>query len=237
MSRNGNQKRILDKKDEDEYVDEGTLVKRLRLKVQELTDEVDDLKSNLQSLGNGRSNGNEDSDHSDGDDDDDDDDDDDESVCDGSEWSKKYFLLKEFKQLHGHCNVPSTYKDKKFFFWTGNLKKSYKTKKLPQGKVDKLTKLGFQWTKDTPPPPTWEERYEALKKHRDVFGDCKLGMDESDTSNMNELTKWVIEQRKQGRRLKKGKHSVVSPDQYKLLKEIHFIWKVPQKKKKNKRSL
>eukprot|EP00977_Amphora_coffeiformis_P008703 scaffold1982_cov93-Amphora_coffeaeformis.AAC.25 len=97
-------------------------------------------------------------------------------------------------------------------------------------KIDKLTKLGFQWTKDTPLPPTWDERYQDLKKHYDVFGDCKIGIDkESDKSNMNELSKWVVDQRKQGRRLKKGKPSVMTPDQYKLLQDIHFIWKVPNK--------
>ena len=158
---------------------------------------------------------------------DDEDDDDDESVCDGSAWSKSYFALKQYKQAHGDCNVPRSHP--KLGIWFKNVKASFVTKKLPQDRVDKLNKLGVIWGKGHAAPASWEERFSELKKHHDTFGNCNIHVDDK-TELMTDMAKWVVEQRKQGKRLRKMKPSAMSMDQYSRLEALSFKWKVVKRK-------
>jgi len=153
----------------------------------------------------------------------DDDEDDDQSVCDGSKWSKCYFELKQFKQQNGHCKVPQ--KHPTLGFWVNNTRKSYKSGKLSQDRIDKLEKLGFYWGKGYPEPATWDSRFEELQKHHATFGHCNIPLDPI-PSLQTVLAKWVAEQRKQGKRLQKQKPSSMTLEQYKLLDDLNFKWKV-----------
>ena len=51
---------------------------------------------------------------------------------------------------------------------------------------------------------------------------------DKDPSKMTDLAKWVVEQRKEGRRLYKGKITKMTPEQYKSLDGIHFNWNGPR---------
>lgn len=159
----------------------------------------------------------------------DDDDGDDESVCDGSPWSKNYFLLKQYKQEHGDCKVPM--KHPQLGIWLKNIKAAFAKNKLSQEKVDRLNKLGIIWGKNYPAPPTWEERFQELKKYRDKFGHCNIKIDEKPELR-TEMAKWIVEQRKQGKRLRKMKPSAMSMDQYDQLEALSFQWKTPKPKSK-----
>lgn len=159
-----------------------------------------------------------------------DDDDDEGSVCDGSGWSRKYFILKRFKQENGHCNAPRSHKG--LGFWINDMRKAHKNKKLSQVKIDKLTKLGFHWGKGFPDPPTWQDRFQDLKNYYDTFGHCNVHVD-SKTELMTDLAKWVVEQRKQGKRLQKMKPSDMTMDQYKQLDALSFKWKVPKRRQQS----
>lgn len=153
----------------------------------------------------------------------DDDEDDEDSVCDDSAFSKKYIILKQYKQENGDCKVPQKHPD--LGTWVMNTRAAFKKKKLPQDQIDKLNKIGFYWGKGHPEPPSWDDRFAELKKNKDIFGNCRVPM-ASDPSLMTELAKWVAEQRKQGKRLQKMKASIMTLDQYKLLNDIGFQWKV-----------
>lgn len=146
----------------------------------------------------------------------DDDDSDDESVCDGSSWSIKYFKLKLYKQKHGDCKVP--YGDKELGQWVNNQKRAYKNKKLQDDRVDKLNKLGMFWGKEFPPPKTWPDYFQEWKTHVDTFGVSATVHEDS------ELGKWITDQRKQGKRLRKAKPSTLSTEQYKQLNDLGFTW-------------
>ena len=160
--------------------------------------------------------------------DDDDDDDDDESVCDGSAWSKNYFLLKQYKQDHGDCQVPRSFP--KLGLWLKNTKADFTKKKLSQERVDKLNKLGVIWGKGHPAPPSWAERFSELKTYHEKFGHCNIHVDDK-PERMTDMAKWVVEQRKQGKRLQKLKPSAMTMDQYSQLEELSFKWKVAKRKR------
>lgn len=135
----------------------------------------------------------------------DDEDDEEESVCDGSPFSKKIQKLKQFKAQHGHCKVPRKHEIGER---ANDMKKAFKKGKLAQDRMDKLNKNGFHWGKDFPDPPKWEERFAEVKKKYDTFGFLNVTED-VDPSKMTELAKWIVEQRKQGKRLRKEKRTTM----------------------------
>jgi len=155
-----------------------------------------------------------------------DDDDDHESVCDGSAWSVKYFSLKQYKQEHGDCKVPQKYPE--LGKWVMNMRAAFKNKKIPQDKIDKLNKVSFNWGKGFPDPPSWEDNFQELKKYHDKFGHWNIYID-TNPALQTEIAKWVMEQRKQGKKLQKMKPSAMTMDQYEQLQGLSFKWKVAKR--------
>jgi hypothetical protein len=151
----------------------------------------------------------------------DEDEEDDESLCDGSPWSTKYHLLKQYKQQHGDCKVP---RSKDLGRWVDGNRTAYKGKKLSQERIDKLDKIGFYWGKGYPEPRTWDDNFRELQEYHSTFGHCNVPVD-SNPSLQTPLAKWMLEQRKQGKRLRKQKPSNMTMDQYKRLENLGFKWK------------
>jgi Helicase associated domain len=61
-----------------------------------------------------------------------------------------YQLLRElwqYKQKHGHCRVPRSYKNRSLAYWVKNQrsKKRLPTPTLSQDQVDALNQMGFEW--------------------------------------------------------------------------------------------
>ena len=159
-------------------------------------------------------------------DDDDDDDNETESVCDGSPWSEKYFMLKQYKQENGDCKVHRSHKA--LGVWVNNTRVNRRKNQLAQDRIDKLDKIGFHWGKGFPEPATWEESFQKLKAYHANFGHCNIHID-ADPARQTDLAKWVLEQRKQGKRLRKMKPGDMNMEQYKMLQGIGFKWKLPKK--------
>ena len=156
------------------------------------------------------------------------DDEDGDSVCDGSRWSKKYFALKQFKQENGHCKVPRANKD--LGIWVKDMRANFKKKILSQERLDKLNKIGFSWGQGFPEPPSWEDRFQELEKYHGTFGHVNIHVD-PDPSLQSELAKWVVEQRKQGKRLYKQRPSSLTMEQYKRLNGLGFKWKISKSRR------
>ena len=212
MNSTSNKKR----KSSEELLDgvDGGKVALLEKEVKELKEENKWLKAKLQEYENNESS------------DDDDEDDDEDSVCDGTPFSVKYHLLKQYKQENGNCMVPQ--KHKALGMWVNNTRKTYAKKKMPQERIDKLNKIGFYWGKGHPLPPTWDDRFAELEAYHGNFGHCNIHVD-SNPKLMTDLAKWAVEQRKQGKRLQKMKPSSMTMEQYKRLDSLSFKWKVPKK--------
>jgi hypothetical protein len=180
---------------------------RLIEEIERLKHEVSTLKAKLASYEDEES---------------DDEDEDEDSICDGSPWSIKYHLLKQYKQQHGDCKVPQ--RDKDLGRWVNNLRSLLKNNKLSQERIDKLDKIGFYWGKDFPEPRTWDDNFQELQEYHSTFGHSNVPVD-SNPSLQTPLAKWVLEQRKQGKRLRKQKPSNMTMDQYKRLENLGFKWK------------
>ena len=207
--------------DHDDNDDALTKIRRLQEENGRLKQQVAELKQENKTLKN----------TVDGLDEESDDEDDEDSVCDGSTWSKKYFLLKHYKQENGDCKVPQAHKQ--LGIWCKDMKKHHKKGTLAQERVDKLNKLGMHWGKGFPEPPTWDDFFAKLKKHVDTFGNANIDVADADPAQRSELAKWVLEQRKQGKRLSKMKPSAMTPEQYKRLNELNFKWKNPKSRRRS----
>ena len=67
-------------------------------------------------------------------------------------WNRKYGELIEYKEKHGHCNVPCHFKaNKQLATWVHNQRQQYRLLKqgkkcpLTEERIDKLENIGFKW--------------------------------------------------------------------------------------------
>jgi Helicase associated domain len=164
------------------------------------------------------------------DDDDDDDvsDDDDDSVVGNDSWSLSYQQLREYRIINGNCNVakatnPKLCKwiDNQKFAYT-NVKSAKKGNKISPEKILKLEGIGFSWGKKHPEPPSWESQFEELQKYQKTMRTCNITIH---PTNPSPLAKWVMIQRSEYKRFKKGTGSLLTLEQIGQLKEIGFKWK------------
>jgi hypothetical protein len=184
----------------------------LRSENQRLIDEVATLKESLVRVQQTQND----------DDSDDDDEEEEESVCDGTPWSKNFYLLKEWKSQHGHCKVPRNVP--KLGIFVNNTKASRRSGKLSTEQIAKLDKIGFHWGKGFPEPKEWNDYFQELMERKKITGNIEVYMDK-DPAKMTELARWVGDQKKEGRRFYKGKPSVMTKEQYQMLDKEGFNWK------------
>lgn len=91
-------------------------------------------------------------------------------------WEDRYQDLLEFKEKHGHCNVPVTYKETAKL---GGFVNSMRTKKasggLSQQRIELLERVGFQWAiKELANADAWDSRYAQLVAFKATHGHCKV---------------------------------------------------------------
>ena len=61
-------------------------------------------------------------------------------------WTNHVNDLVIFRQKHGHCNVPSCYKENKsLFYWVHRMRKEFKAGTLSEERIAELNGLGFVW--------------------------------------------------------------------------------------------
>ena len=91
-------------------------------------------------------------------------------------WEDRYQDLLEFKEKHGHCNVPVAYKETAKL---GAFVNSMRTKKasgdLSQQRIELLERVGFQWAvKELANADAWDSRYAQLVAFKATHGHCKV---------------------------------------------------------------
>jgi hypothetical protein len=86
-------------------------------------------------------------------------------------WQKKFRLLEQFKEQHGHCNVPERWsEDRQLANWVQSQRHRHKKGKLPAERVRKLDALGFMWgvygrrEEADAPAPSAEEPEEPVEQ-------------------------------------------------------------------------
>ena len=117
-------------------------------------------------------------------------------------WNERFEELKEYKKVHGNCNVPGRYKkNPSLGRWVETQRKQYHryTKAKQEGKTEaynyaigmdeeeriaQLEAVGFSWVvrggrakekvdpSEKEKPLSWNERFEQLKAYKDANGDC-----------------------------------------------------------------
>ena len=133
--------------------------------------------------------------------------------CFEENWEGRCWLLAEFKEVHGHCNVPDRYEVNgiKLGYWVQRQRQDYKQGDMDPERGRRLEDLGFKWDcfEDD-----WEERYWLLAEFKEVYGHCNV----PDRYEVNgiKLGMWVQTQR---RRLRTGK---MDPERKRRLRELGF---------------
>jgi len=105
------------------------------------------------------------------------------------DWNKHYEELKQFRQEHGHCNVPARHLlNKRLGVWVSSQRQQYKilqgvskskrrTVPLTQERVDKLNALNFTWairSSSDSPRDGWTRRMAELKEFKSTYGHCLI---------------------------------------------------------------
>ena len=111
-------------------------------------------------------------------------------------FEERLEILVQFKERHGHCNVPKTYKEDKFLAnWCSKIRYNKKTKlpstssefksQLTIERIALLDEIGFQWSLKRPV----EEYFHHLEKFKEKYGHLNVPQDykENDFS----LGQWV----------------------------------------------
>ena len=132
-------------------------------------------------------------------------------------WEDRYQDLLKFKEKHGHCNVPVTYKETAKL---GGFVNSMRTKKasgdLSQQRIELLERVGFQWAiKELANADAWDSRYAQLVAFKATHGHCKVPYAWPENPL---LGRWGGQQRQQK---KSGK---LHPKREEMLNAVGFDW-------------
>jgi superfamily II DNA or RNA helicase/ferredoxin-thioredoxin reductase catalytic subunit len=128
-------------------------------------------------------------------------------------WEVMFQQLVEFKNVHGHCNVPNRYPENPPL---GNWvqQQRYKNRKgiLNEQYIKKLNEIGFVWN---PYEVYWENMYAMLVDFVNEYGHCKVPFKWHENLQLSE---WFFEQRKLK---KKGE---LSQARIEKLEKLGFDW-------------
>merc|ERR1719401_282134 len=89
-----------------------------------------------------------------------------------AKWEARLRELKEFKEEHGHCNVPYKHSGG-LGEWVNNQRRAGKKGRpcLNDHRTQKLEELGFQWGILS---DRWETRLRELKEFKEEHGHCNV---------------------------------------------------------------
>jgi superfamily II DNA or RNA helicase len=128
-------------------------------------------------------------------------------------WLYYFGLLQNFKELHGHTNVPSTYEENSSLAtWVIYQRVQYKKNRLSKERIQKLESLEFVWD---PIDSAWEEMFLDLCKYKEQKGHCSVPQIYVENQK---LANWVAVQRRNHTK------DMLSKEQIAKLEAIGFIW-------------
>jgi hypothetical protein len=132
-------------------------------------------------------------------------------------WDGRYRQLLQFKEDHGHCDVPTTIeKYKRLSSWVQHQRAERRKKlngkksRLSEEKEALLNDAGFIWSSKE---WNWQLRLKDLKMYKELHGHCIVP-----TKDGGSLGAWVMTQR-----LQYGKNAL-SQDRVDALNELGFVW-------------
>ncbi len=113
-------------------------------------------------------------------------------------WDSMFVQLIEFKELHGHCNVPNKYPNNPALgTWVYGQRSRYKRKKISKEQINKLNEIGFDWNPLDKRDIEWENKILELQKFKEINGHCNVARNYPENK---QLATWVNEQRSKYRK-------------------------------------
>ena len=136
-------------------------------------------------------------------------------------WEEILFLLQQFKEREGHCNVPQSHGEDrvKLGAWVFTQRQLERSKKIKPERQKILEEIGFKWAVS----PTWDEMHALLKQFKKREGHCNVPA--SHTENGANLGSWVVNQRQSK---KTGK---LDPGRQTILEETGIEWVLREKRR------
>jgi len=139
-------------------------------------------------------------------------------------WIARYQQLLQFKERHGHCNVPFKWPENPHLGgWVVRQREKKKSGKLLPDRERMLNEIGFVWNLRpnvklfADPEENWTARYQQLLQFKEKYGHCKVPFKWPENPR---LGGWVVRQREMK---KSGK---LLPERERMLQAIGFTWQV-----------
>jgi predicted helicase len=128
-------------------------------------------------------------------------------------WEKMFSELKEYKRLHGDCNVLRGWpKNRRLANWVGVQRAKKAGGTLGKDRIRRLEEEGFIWDRSE---AAWEEMFKTLVAYKAIHRNCNV---RARWPENPQLATWVSTQRKQK---KQGK---LSHQRIKRLNSLDFTW-------------
>ncbi|KAG7341299.1 helicase domain protein [Nitzschia inconspicua] len=162
---------------------------------------------------------------------------------DDETWNKTVHRLEEYKQQHGHVNVPRKYNDGQrphLGPWVSHQRNYYREYQNPNYSVGLITKehieilesFGFEWNpgREDEYDKAWVSQFKAMKKFVKKYNTTKvshslLGYNSSIAITLN----WAHRQRVSYNQFMRNETSIITPQQIDLLNSIDFAWNLTNK--------
>lgn len=142
-------------------------------------------------------------------------------------WHQKFQELINYKNLHGHAQVPHGYRPNPTLArWAKRQRYQYKLfqenkpSTMTDERVAALEALGFVWDSHS---ALWEERYNELKEFVRMAGHANVP---SIHPPNPKLAIWVKCQRRQYKLLLAGEASNITQARVDLLNQLNFVWEI-----------
>jgi hypothetical protein len=139
-------------------------------------------------------------------------------------WEDKYRQLRAYKRRHGHSFVPVNCKENKSLgVWVASQRWLEAKGKLGAAKKEKLSKIGFVWSRDTQRElkavydTQWEANFKGLKAYQETHGSCQVSLKIDPV--LQRWTRWQRQLFYQGR---------LSAERIDRLNDIRFPWSVQE---------
>ena len=83
-------------------------------------------------------------------------------------WNENYDLLLEYKQEHGHCNIPQSgiFNGQQLGAWVDTQRQRYKKGTLLHDRLVRLIEFGFKSMKLNSFQNRWNEKYDLLVEYK-----------------------------------------------------------------------
>lgn len=143
-------------------------------------------------------------------------------------WLSRYEDLEQYKEIYGHCNVPSRHGP--LGRWVEDQRKNYRSFKegksspMTDDRIRLLQAIGFLWTTANY-NEVWDTRFQELNEFKAKRGHCNARPYDD-----GQLGHWVHNQRRLYRLLKRGDTNSLTDDRIQKLESIGFQWTVAKGK-------